>query len=79
MTSMSYCMFENTTQEMNQLLGAMEEAETMEELDLNSYEQEAFSQLVLQCQEFLTLAEKLNGPAEEDDAKYGYIDADDQV
>ena len=79
MTSMSYCMIENTTQEMNQLLGAMEEAETMEELDLNSYEQEAFSQLVLQCQEFLALAEKLGGTAEEDDAKYGYIDADDLV
>ena len=51
----------------------------MEELDLNSYEQEAFSQLVLQCQEFLALAEKLGGTAEEDDAKYGYIDADDLV
>lgn len=81
MPSMSYCMFQNTTLEMDQILGAMEESSTLADLKLRGYERDAFFQLAEQCKQFLALAEDLDGPAEseEDDTKYGYIDADDLV
>ena len=81
MPSMSYCMFQNTTLEMDQILGAMEESSTLADLKLRGYERDAFFQLAEQCKQFLALAEELDGPAEseEDDTKYGYIDADDLV
>ena len=81
MPSMSYCMFQNTTLEMDQILGAMEESSTLADLKLRGYERDAFYQLAEQCRNFLALAEELDGPAEseEDDTKYGYIDADDLV
>lgn len=81
MPSMSYCMFQNTTLEMDQILGAMEESSTLADLKLRGYERDAFFQLAEQCRNFLALAEELGGPAEpeEDDTKYGYIDADDLV
>jgi hypothetical protein len=53
MASMSYCMFENTSIEMGQLLGAMEEAADVEDLDFNQYEQRAFDQLKSMCEEYL--------------------------
>lgn len=73
MPSMSYCMFENTTLEMNQILATMDEAESMDELDLNSYEQEAFSRLVKQCQKFLDEAERLGCAETRRDADGEYI------
>jgi len=81
MPSMSYCMFQNTTLEMDQILGAMEESSTLAGLKLRGYERDAFFQLAEQCKQFLALAEELDGPAEpeEDDTKYGYIDADELV
>ena len=81
MPSMSYCMFQNTTLEMDQILSAMEESSTLADLKLRGYERDAFFQLAEQCKQFLALAEELDGPAEpeEDDTKYGYIDADDLV
>ena len=60
MPSMSYCMFENTTLEMNQILGAMEDAETFADLDLNEYEKAAFFQLMGQCAKFLGYAREMN-------------------
>ena len=67
MPSMSYCMFENTTLEMNQILGAMEDAESFADLDLNEYEKAAFFQLMGQCAKFLGYARemKLNDEAAE--------------
>ena len=59
MTSMSYCMFENTLAELGQCVGAMEEASSMEELDLNEYEQRAFYAMWDLCRTFLAEHERL--------------------
>ena len=82
MPSMSYCMFQNTTLAMYQILNTLEEAGTLADLKLRGYERDAFFQLAEQCKQFLARAEELDGPAEEvdlSDSCYGYIDADDLV
>lgn len=53
MTSMSYCMFENTSLEMKQVVNAMEEATSIEELDLNEYEMVAFQRLYNLCKRYI--------------------------
>jgi len=55
---MSYCMFENTSHEMAQILAAMREADSDgEPLDLSSSEKNAFENLKRQCALFLEAAE----------------------
>ncbi len=53
MPSMSYCMFENTSGEMNQVLNKMRDARDIDDLDMNEYEQRAFRDLYEQCQEYI--------------------------
>lgn len=53
MTSMSYCMFENTSGEMNQVLNKMSQSDSIDDLDMNEYEQRAFRDLYEQCQEYI--------------------------
>lgn len=53
MPSMSYCMFENTSSEMNQCLNKMAVSGDIEDLDMNQYEQAAFRMLYEQCQEYI--------------------------
>ena len=59
MPSMSYCMFENTWEEMKQIVDTMEEVPDFSSLDLNAYEQDAFFCLVWKCHEFIELAKTL--------------------
>lgn len=59
MPSMSYCMFENTESELGQCVDAMEQAETLEDLDLNQYEQPAFMRMWNLCRTFLAEHERL--------------------
>lgn len=59
MASMSYCMFENTSNEMNQLLGAMDEVSNISDLNLNNYERIAYRNLLTQCEAFLEEAARL--------------------
>jgi exonuclease VII small subunit len=59
MPSMSYCMFENTLSELRQCVDRMEEAESLEYLALNRYEQPAFMEMYELCQEFVRLHESL--------------------
>jgi hypothetical protein len=78
MPSMSYCMFENTTLEMDQILNTLEEAlERGQDLKLSRDEQYAYDRLVFQCKRFLRFqdlkAEEVNL------ADSCYIDADDLV
>ena len=78
MPSMSYCMFENTTLEMDQILNSLEEAlERGQDLKLSRDEQYAYDRLVFQCKRFLRFqdltAEEVNL------ADSCYIDADDLV
>ena len=60
MPSMSYCMFENTSIEMDQIISKMEDAETFADLNLNEYEKAAFFQLMGQCAKFLGYAREMN-------------------
>ena len=53
MPSMSYCMFENTANEMGQLLNKMSQSDSIDDLDMNEYEQRAFRDLYEQCQEYI--------------------------
>ena len=53
MPSMSYCMFENTSREMRQVLNNMSESYDIEDLDMSEYEQRAFRDLYEQCQEYV--------------------------
>jgi len=53
MPSMSYCMFENTSGEMSQVLNKMRDARDIDDLDMNEYEQRAFRDLYEQCQEYI--------------------------
>lgn len=53
MPSMSYCMFENTSNEMGQVLNKMSQSDSIDDLDMNEYEQRAFRDLYEQCQEYI--------------------------
>jgi len=78
MPSMTYCMFENTTLEMDQILNTLEEAlERGQDLKLSRDEQNAYFRLVYQCKRFLRFQDL---KAEEVDlADSCYIDADELV
>lgn len=69
MPSMSYCMFENTSTEMNQVLYKMSESHDIDELNLNEYEQRAFRDLYDQCKEYIQRYRELAAD---------FIDEDDQ-
>ena len=57
--NMSYCMFENTSLAMSQLLKAMQEANSIEDLELSSDERQAYDKLYNQCTAFLMGSERL--------------------
>ena len=59
--NMSYCMFENTMRELKQCLEAMDEAETLKELDMSMREMNSYILLREFCQNFLDIAERLDG------------------
>jgi hypothetical protein len=52
-------MFENTAGELGQCLEAMENAESIEDLDLNKYEEAAFYSMFRICRDFLAEHERL--------------------
>jgi hypothetical protein len=59
---MSYCMFENTSSEMNQVLNKMEDAiQDGVGLDLNEYEKRAYQTLYSQCKEYVAMCEQFEG------------------
>jgi hypothetical protein len=73
-------MFENTSNEMDQILNSLDEAfEYGYTLKLRGEEKSAYEQLIHQCQRFLKLDEMMRNLPETDDTEYGYIDADDLV
>ena len=57
---MSYCMFENASNKLNQCVGSMIEADTIEDLDLNEYEQSAYRLMYEMCQRYVTEFERLS-------------------
>lgn len=53
MASMTYCMFENTVLEMEQVTNAMEEVNSWEDMDLNEYEKRAKKHLYDLCVKYI--------------------------
>ena len=53
MPSMSYCKFENTLNELEQCMTAIEEARRPADLDQSSYEDAAMHDLRAMCEEFI--------------------------
>jgi len=71
--NMSYCMIENTTRAMDQIISALAEAGgDWSQMDLNQYERAHVDRLASLCQEFLTAHEDydpdaLDGDEDEDE------------
>ena len=59
MANMSYCRFENTIKDLQDCVYAMEEAETMADLDMNEYEEQAFLAMWNVARSFLAEHERL--------------------
>ena len=59
MPSMSYCMFENTVEEMKQCLDAVENVNYVEDLDLNEYEKRSLPRLYDLCKRFTEEFERI--------------------
>lgn len=53
MSNMSYCRFENTVSDLQDCVYAMEENDTIADMDLNQYESAAIQRMRDLCQEFL--------------------------
>jgi hypothetical protein len=62
--NMSYCMFENTTRAMEQILEALVEADYKEGLELNQYEKPAYGRLKGLCEEIIYEMERLEDAGE---------------
>lgn len=59
MANMSYCRFENTMRDLQDCVYAMEESETMADLDMNQYEEQAFLAMWNVARNFLAEHERL--------------------
>jgi len=59
MANMSYCRFENTLSDLSDCLEAMEEAKSLQDLNLNKYEESAFMEMFRTCRAFLAEHERL--------------------
>jgi exonuclease VII small subunit len=59
MSSMSYCLFENTASELSRCVERMEEANSITDLDFSQYEKAAFYEMFRTCRDFLAEHERL--------------------
>lgn len=59
MSSMSYCLFENTASELSRCVERMEEADSITDLDFSQYEKAAFYEMFRTCRDFLAEHERL--------------------
>ena len=67
MANMSYCMFENTARDLQDCVRAMEEANSLEDLDMSKYELRAFHSMFRIAREFLAEHERLLNTEDEED------------
>ena len=58
--NMSYCMFENTANDLRQCLESMDAAETLAELDLSRTEQRSYDLMRDYCKNVLDIANRLD-------------------
>jgi hypothetical protein len=59
MASMSYCLFENTLSELGACVERMGDAQSLDDLDLNEYEQRCYDSMWHECRAFLAEHERL--------------------
>jgi len=59
MSSMSYCLFENTASELSRCVERMQEANSLTDLDFSQYEKAAFYEMWRTCRDFLAEHERL--------------------
>ncbi len=69
MSNMSYCMFENTSNDLRQCVDAMEEAYDMAELDLSRTELSSMKYMRQLCERFLEAANRLEEDSEDFDGQ----------
>lgn len=67
--NMSYCMFENTMNDLRQCVQSMEGAESLSELDLSRTEKNSYEYMRELCQNFLDEAERLEQAEDEADGQ----------
>ena len=58
--NMTYCMFENTANDLRQCLESMDAAETRAELDLSRDEKRSYDLMREFCQNFVDIAHRLD-------------------
>ena len=66
MANMSYCRFENTSNDLRDCVGAMEEAYDMAELDLSRTELSSLKYMRELCERFLEESDRLLNAESED-------------
>jgi hypothetical protein len=66
MANMSYCMFENTSNDLRQCTDAMEEAYDLADLDLSKSELSSLKYMRSLCEKFLEESERLLNAESED-------------
>lgn len=59
MPNMSYCQFENTSEDLGDCLTAIREADSLSEMSLSPTEKSHFEKLSKRCQEFIDEYERL--------------------
>ena len=58
--NMTYCMFENTANDLRQCLESMDAAETLAELELSRDEKRSYDLMREFCQNFVDIAHRLD-------------------
>ena len=64
MANMSYCRFENTAGDLYDCVNAMQEEDTIEDMDLSEEELRAMKRMRKLCERFLEEYDRLRGEAE---------------
>jgi len=60
MAYMSYCVFEGTANEMGECISKMEDASSIDDLEMNQYEQDAFKMLYKLSKVYIKHYERLS-------------------
>jgi len=58
--NMTYCMFQNTANDLRQCLESMDAAETLAELELSRDEKRSYDLMREYCENFLDIAHRLD-------------------
>ena len=67
MPSMSYCMFENTSDELYECVDKMKEASVLSDLDMNEYEVHGYASLYKLCKQFIVEHDRIKENTNDED------------